>query len=84
MNRVLSKSAKFGFGVGSILFLIAPLGLGISIIEAMKPVLVPGLLATQLLLGNSVGFMSVALAVLLNGVIYSILFFGFFASRSRK
>jgi hypothetical protein len=42
MNRIMLKALAYGFTLGTIFFVIAPLGLGISLIESLKPVLVPG------------------------------------------
>lgn len=80
MKRIILKSLICGFVVGTILFAIAPLGLGISLIEILKPVMVPGILVTQLILGDSVGVIPIAIALLINGVIFTIPFAAFFYS----
>ena len=82
MNRVYLKSIAFGFVSGTILFAIAPLGLGIPIIEILKPVLAPGALITQLILRNSVGITPIIIAVMINGVLFTILFLAYFLSRA--
>lgn len=81
--RVYLKSAACGFALGSILFAIAPLGLGIYIIEFLKPLLVPGLLITQLLIGNSIGPTSIAIALMLNGFLFTIPFLVYFLTKAR-
>jgi hypothetical protein len=83
MNRIILKSIVCGFVVGSILFAIAPLGLGISLIEILKPVLVPGVLLTQLILGNSIGIFPLTLALILNGVIFTVPFTVYFFTRAK-
>ncbi|MCF7980778.1 MAG: hypothetical protein K9K86_02265 [Pseudomonadales bacterium] len=80
MKRIILKSLICGFVVGTILFAIAPLGLGISLIEILKPVMVPGIVVTQLILGDSVGVLPIAIALLINGVIFTIPFAAFFYS----
>lgn len=72
MIKLIGKSAIFGFVLGALLFGIAPLGLGIYFIEYLKPVLVPGVLLTQSILGTTDGSSSFALALFLNGAIYTI------------
>ena len=81
MKSIIPKSLICGFIAGTVLFGIAPLGLGIYFIEIIKPVLVPGVLLTQLVLGNTIGSTALFLALLLNGMIYSILFYGLFKFR---
>ena len=83
MIGIYIKSAICGFLLGSVLFAIAPLGLGIYFIEVLKPVLVPGLLVTQLILGNSAGPAAIMIALLLNGILFSLPFLYYFLSRTR-
>jgi len=83
MIRLYIKSAICGFVLGSVLFAIAPLGLGIYIIEVLKPVLVPGLLVTQLLLGHSVGPAAIVLALTLNGLLFTLPFLAYFLTQTR-
>lgn len=85
MSKILLKSMIFGIVAGSIFFAIAPLGLGISLIEILKPVLVPGVLIVQLMSGSNAGAPPVILAFALNIVIYTIPFFVYFLlQESRK
>lgn len=77
MAKLIIRSLVYGFIIGSILFAIAPLGLGIYFIELLKPLLVPGVLLTQFILGNTVGSKPILLALFLNGMIYSIPFLAF-------
>ena len=81
--KLIVKNTVYGFILGTILFGIAPLGLGISFIEYLKPVLVPGVFLTQLILGNTVGPMQLLLALFLNGIIFSIPFLVFSLSRTK-
>lgn len=83
MTSVYLKSGILGFALGATLFAIAPLGLGIYFIELLKPVLAPGLILTQIVLGNSVGASSLALAVVLNGIIFTLPFLSYFLIRAR-
>ena len=82
MKMIYLKSIAFGFVLGTILFAIAPLGLGIPIIEILKPVLAPGALITQLILRNSVGIMPIIIALMINGVLFTILFLTYFLTRA--
>lgn len=82
MIRIILKSILCGFALGAILFAIAPLGLGIYFIEVLKPVLVPGILLTQLILGNSVGIITLIFALVMNGAIFTIPFLVFFLTRA--
>ncbi|MFT4887105.1 MAG: hypothetical protein ACJA2D_001816 [Pseudohongiellaceae bacterium] len=84
MNRIYLKSTVLGFALGSILFVIAPLGLGIYIIEFLKPAFVPGLLITQLLIGSTVGAISIIIALALNGLIFTIPFLTYFLTKRNK
>ncbi|PCI76236.1 MAG: hypothetical protein COB20_11105 [SAR86 cluster bacterium] len=82
MNSIILRSSVCGFTLGAILFAIAPLGLGISFIEVLKPFLVPGVLITQLILGNNAGSIPIMLALLMNGVIFTLPFIGYFLIRT--
>lgn len=81
MAKLIIRSMIFGFILGTVFFVISPLGLGIYFIEYLRPILIPGVLLTQLILGNVIGPIPLLLAFFFNGVIYSILFLGFFATR---
>lgn len=81
MRKLIIKSTLIGFTIGSVFFVIAPLGLGISLIESLKPVLVPGVTFIQLLGQNTVGPIPLISALFLNGLIYSILVLGIFVTR---
>ncbi len=84
MIRLYIKSTIYGFVLGSVLFVIAPLGLGIYIIEVLKPVLVPGLLLTQLLLGLSVGPAAIVIALILNGLLFTLPFLWYFIAQKNS
>ena len=81
MKRICLKSIICGFVLGSILFAIAPLGLGISLIEFLKPVLAPGTLITPLIFGNSAGAITIVVALTINGVMFTIPFLCYFLTR---
>ena len=81
MTKLIIKSIIYGFIVGTAFFAIAPFGLGVYFIEFLKPVLIPGVLLTQLILGNTVGSITLILALFLNGLIYTVLFLSFALTR---
>jgi len=81
VNTIFSRSIVYGFVLGTVLFVIAPLGLGIAFIELLKPLLVPGVLVTQLLLDSNGGMVPVVLALIFNGIIFSLLFFAYYSIR---
>ena len=83
MNRIMFKALAYGFTLGTIFFVIAPLGLGISLIESLKPVLVPSVFLAQGILGNTTGIGSIVFAMLLNVTVNTILFSGIFALRKK-
>ncbi len=83
MNRIILKALAYGFTLGTIFFVIAPLGLGISLIESLKPVLVPGVFLAQGILGNTTGIGSIVFALLLNVTVNTILFSGIFSLRKK-
>lgn len=74
MNRIMVKALAYGFTLGTIFFVIAPLGLGISLIESLKPVLVPGVFLAQGILGNTTEIGSMIFALSLNGAVYTIFY----------
>lgn len=80
MAKLIIRSMIFGLILGTLFFVISPLGLGSYFIEYLRPILIPGVLLTQIFL-NVIGIIPLLLALFLNGMIYSILFFGFFATR---
>ena len=84
VKRLIQKSLFAGFLLGVLLFTIAPLGLGFYPIEVLRPVLVPGLLLTQLILGGGISAVHILLAVVLNGLVFSLLVLAILLSRSRK
>lgn len=87
MNRIMFKALAYGFTSGTIFFVLAPLGLGISLIESLKPVLVPSVFLAQGILGNTTGIGSIVIALLLNvtayTIFYTILFSGIFSLRKK-
>ena len=83
MNRIMFKALAYGFTLGTIFFVIAALGLGISLIESLKPVLVPSVFLAQGILGNTTGIGSIVFALLLNVTVNTILFSGIFSLRKK-
>ena len=81
-RKLLIKPTLISFILGIVLFGIAPLGLGLSFVETLRPVLIPGVTVVQLLGVNSSGSVALFTALLLNGVIYSILALSILATRS--
>jgi len=81
-RKLLIKPTLISFILGIVLFGIAPLGLGLSFVETLRPVLIPGVTVVQLLGVNTSGSVTLFIALLLNGVIYSILVLSILATRS--
>jgi hypothetical protein len=77
MVKLILKSIISGFVLGTVLFVVAPLGLAIYFIEYLKPVLIPGVSLAQFFLGNTDSITPMILAFIFNGLIYSIPFLGF-------
>jgi len=77
------KNTAYGFLLGMVLFMIAPLGLGIPFIENLKPVLAPGIYLAQILIGDSAGPVQIGLAFILNGIIFALAFLGFSVAKSK-
>lgn len=73
MKKIYARSLVAGFFIGTLFFTIAPLGLGISAIEVLKPVLTPGILLTQLITGSGGGALVFIMALVLNGAVFSAL-----------
>ena len=84
MTRICLISIICGFVLGTVLLGIAPLGLGISFIEPLRPVLAPGALITQQILGSSGGIVSIAVALAINGAIFTLLFIAYFWARKNR
>ena len=78
------KSLFCGFLVGIIFLTIAPLGLAISFIESLKPVLAPGTYLSELILGGSSGLLYFIITIAGNGLIYTAAFFILFLARKKN
>ena len=78
MKRIYVRSILGGYLLGTIFFAVAPLGLGISLIELLKPVLAPGALVTRQVMGSSTGIIPILVALAINGAIFTLLFFFYF------
>lgn len=83
MPKLIIKSLVLGFIVGAVFLGLFPLGLVIAFVEFLRPILIPGIdLIHKLGLNLNVGgswFMM--LGLILNGLIYSILFLSILAIR---
>jgi hypothetical protein len=70
MVKLILKSIISGFILGTVLFVVAPLGLAIYFIEYLKPVLIPGVSLAQFILGNTDSITPMIFAFIFNGLIY--------------
>jgi hypothetical protein len=77
------KSILSGFAIGTVFFVVAPLGLGIALIESLRTVLIPGVTVMHLLGINTISSLSRLIALCLNGVLYSALVFVVLMLKSR-
>lgn len=77
MTKLVRKSLVYGFIAGTVFFVIAPLGLAIAMIEFLRPILIPGVALFQLFWQNLTGAVGLILGLILNGVVYSLLFMSF-------
>ncbi len=75
------KSLVLGFSIGTVLFGIAPLGLGIALVEFLRPTLIPGIDLFRLLCPSGGGSLPWIFGFILNGLIYTALFLSIFAVR---
>ena len=83
MKKIIIKSALIGCSIGTAFFVIAPLGLGLPLIEFLRPVLIPGVTFMHLLGQNTLDAASQITSFFVNGLIYSILVLGIFLLRNR-
>ncbi|MAX08101.1 MAG: hypothetical protein CMQ08_09065 [Gammaproteobacteria bacterium] len=70
--------------MGIIFLTIAPLGLAISFIESLKPILAPGTYLSELILGGSSGLLYFIITIVANGLIYTSAFFILFLARKKN
>lgn len=70
--------------MGIIFLTIAPLGLAISFIESLKPILAPGTYLSELILGGSSGLQYFIITIVANGLIYTSVFFILFLARKNN
>ncbi len=75
------KSLVLGFIIGTLFFGIAPLGLGIALVEFLRPILIPGIELFRPLYPNGSGSWPWIFGFILNGLIYTALFLSIFAVR---
>jgi len=75
MTKVIIKSLVLGFIIGTVFFGLAPFGLGIAFVEFLKPILILGIDLFRLFWQNTPGFSPLVPGLILNGIIYTILFF---------
>ena len=81
MPKLIIKSLVLGFIVGAVFLGLSPLGLVIAFVEFLRPILIPGIDLFQPLVRNVGGSLSMMLGLILNGLIYSILFLSILAIR---
>ncbi len=77
------KSLVLGFMIGTVFFGIAPLGLGIALVEFMRPILIPGIDLFRPLYASGSGSWPWIFGFLLNGLICTALFLSIFAVRKQ-
>jgi len=82
MKKMIMQSVTMGLILGTLFFALAPLGLGLSFVEIMKPVLAPGAYLVRFSGTSTAGIIPIALALLLNVLIYSLLVMGILVTRS--
>ena len=70
--------------MGIIFLTIAPLGLAISFIESLKPILAPGTYLSELILSGSSGLLYFIITIVANGLIYTSAFFILFLARKKN
>ncbi len=75
------KSLMLGFIIGTVFFGIAPLGLGIALVEFLRPILIPGIDLFRSLYPSGGGSLPWIFGFILNGLIYTALFFSIFVVR---
>ena len=75
------KSLVLGFIIGTVFVGIAPLGLGIALVEFLRPILIPGIDLFRLLYPSGGVSWLWIFGFILNGVIYTALFLSIFAVR---
>ena len=75
------KSLVLGFIIGTVFFGIAPLGLGIALVEFLRPILIPGIDLFRPLYSSGGGLLPWIFGFILNGLIYTALFFSIFVVR---
>ncbi len=68
------KSLVLGFMIGTVFFGIAPLGLGIALVEFLRPILIPGIDLFRPLYASGSGSWPWIFGFILNGLIYTALF----------
>jgi len=83
MRNLILKSSLIGFLIGTVFFAIAPLGLGISVIEVFRPVLIPGVGFMHMIGINTTYIATRLCALLLNGLIYTAVVSIIFVTKSR-
>ncbi len=75
------KSLVLGFIIGTVFFGIAPLGLGIALVEFLRPILIPGIDLFLPLYPSGGGSLPWIFGFILNGLMYTALFLSIFAVR---
>ena len=81
MTKVIIKSLVLGFIIGTVFLGIAPLGLGIALVEFLRPILIPGIDLLRPLYQSGSGSLLWIFGFILNGLIYTALFSSIFVVR---
>ncbi len=74
MTKVSITSLVLGFIIGTVFLGIAPLGLGIALVEFLRPILIPGIDLFRPLYQSGSGSLPWIFGFMLNGLIYTALF----------
>lgn len=83
-HRIYLRPLLIGFGAGVLLFAVSLLGLAVAMVEFLRPVLIPGINLVRVFTSNPTATTLPILAgIVLNGVIFALLFTGFFLISQR-
>lgn len=74
MIKSIIKSVVFGFIIGGVFLGVSPLGLSIAFVEFLRPILIPGIDLFRPLWKNTSSSSPWILGIILNGLIYTLLF----------
>ena len=81
MTRLVLKSLVLGFVTGTVFLRVAPFGLVIGFVEFLRPILAPGIDLFRPLFQYVSGPLLWMLGLVLNGLVYTMLFLVIFLAR---